>query len=388
MCIIRILVTIGIVVSFSTQATAQTTAPTRAGVDEVVKNDPADNQVAVAFMAGIDPLQSQNTTTQDVLAANTIPASSEPDVDTAAIARAAQPANTSNVANVANIATVTTTANTTQVTASNTGTNVTVNGTSLSSKIRARIKAKTNGKSTIRGRIKGDGNIVTVVVNTPEYDIVNLVGSMDVHLEKGVEGNISITTDANLQEIVEVKVVNNKLILKIVDGVHNYSTTSGIHITVPFEEISQVHLDGSGDIDSKDIIVCRDFKTSVDGSGDIVLEVKATNVKARIDGSGDLKLQVDAAEVRAGVGGSGDIKLSGLTDYFKVNVTGSGGVWGFNLESQITDVSITGSGDAKVVAREKLKARVVGSGDIIYKGNPSNNNSSTVGSGDIRQSKK
>ena len=36
MCIIRILVTIGIVVSFSTQATAQTTAPTRAAVDERV----------------------------------------------------------------------------------------------------------------------------------------------------------------------------------------------------------------------------------------------------------------------------------------------------------------------------------------------------------------
>ena len=49
-------------------------------------------------------------------------------------------------------------------------------------------------------RVSGNGNITTTTVSTGNYDEIKVVGSMDVHLEKGTEGNISITTDENLHE--------------------------------------------------------------------------------------------------------------------------------------------------------------------------------------------
>ncbi|MGV6832311.1 MAG: GIN domain-containing protein, partial [bacterium] len=48
-----------------------------------------------------------------------------------------------------------------------------------------------------------------------------------------------------------------------------------------------------------------------------------------------------------------------------------------------TVVSVAGSGDAEVVCRESLKARVAGSGDIEYKGNPAKEDTKVSGSGSI-----
>jgi len=225
----------------------------------------------------------------------------------------------------------------------------------------------------------GNKNITTEKISTRDYDVIKVLGSMDVHLEKGTEGEITVTTDENLHEI---EVAGEELIIKSKNKT-SYSTKHGIHITVPFEDISGVRLKGSGDIDTKDPIIADDFYTFVDGSGDIVLEVEATEIEAKVSGSGDIKLELEASKIKAKVGGSGDIYLSGSTTNLEANVNGSGDIRGYDLNAENTDVSVNGSGDAKVVAKENLTARVNGSGDIRYKGNPANKDIRTSGSGDV-----
>jgi hypothetical protein len=211
--------------------------------------------------------------------------------------------------------------------------------------------------------IKGDGNISTKTVTVGDYDAIKSIGFMDIHLQKGTEGNITVTTDDNLHEQLEIVVKDKELIVKTKEGV-NLKTKKGILITIPFEDISEVSLSGSGDITSKDKIIADEFKASVHGSGDIVLELEASKAEAIIDGSGDLTLTGSAAEL-------------------KVKVVGSGDFWGFNLKTQTADAAVTGSGDARVYADKNLKARIIGSGDITYKGNPENKDLKTIGSGDI-----
>ncbi|NQY10673.1 MAG: DUF2807 domain-containing protein [Flavobacteriales bacterium] len=62
-------------------------------------------------------------------------------------------------------------------------------------------------------RVTGSGNITTTERSTGEYDEIVVKGSMNVHLEKGTEGNILVKTDDNLQDIVEIKVEGNTLIV-------------------------------------------------------------------------------------------------------------------------------------------------------------------------------
>lgn len=212
-------------------------------------------------------------------------------------------------------------------------------------------------------KVVGNGNVTTKTVNTSDYDGVNVVGSMDVHLEKGSEGNISVTTDDNLHEYIIIEIKGDDLVIKTKKNVY-LKTKKGIHVTVPFDDISKVSLTGSGDVDTKDAIDTQNLDVSLTGSGDIVLAVNTGLTKADITGSGDMN-------------------LSGKTVNLEVGVTGSGDFSGFDLQADDTDAYVSGSGDVRVVANKSLKARVSGSGDIVYKGNPEKSDTKTSGSGDI-----
>jgi len=212
-------------------------------------------------------------------------------------------------------------------------------------------------------KVVGNGNVTTRTVNTGSYDAVKGVGPMDIHLEKGSEGNISVSAEDNLHEYVIVEVKDNTLIVRIKKNT-NLRTKKGIHVTVPFQDISGVSLTGSGDIDTKDTIESDNLKIGVTGSGDVDLNVIASDLKVKVTGSGD-------------------IVLSGRTNDLEVRISGSGDFKGFDLDAQNTDASVSGSGDARVVAKSSLKARVNGSGDITYKGSPGQSDTKTSGSGDI-----
>ena len=54
----------------------------------------------------------------------------------------------------------------------------------------------------------------------------------------------------------------------------------------------------------------------------------------------------------------------------KLSINGSGNIQAADLEAENTDASISGSGNISCYASQKLVARVKGSGDIAYKGNP------------------
>ncbi|MGV6827888.1 MAG: head GIN domain-containing protein [Flavobacteriales bacterium] len=212
--------------------------------------------------------------------------------------------------------------------------------------------------------IKGNGNITTQTKTTKVYDIIKVVGFMDVELVAGEEGNITVTTDENLQEYVVLETQEDELIIKIKKHIRNLKTKYGIHVTVPFKDIHKVILTGSGDITSKDTISGTQFTTSLTGSGDINLKINSQNTEASISGSGDLI-------------------ISGSTQKFTLKLSGSGDFKGKNFLSNNIKVSLTGSGDASVNTDNHLKARVYGSGDINYTGNPKTIDKKVYGSGDI-----
>ena len=102
-----------------------------------------------------------------------------------------------------------------------------------------------------------------------------------------------------------------------------------------------------------------------------------------LSGSGDVVLDVNTQSVSGKVSGSGDLTLRGTTNTLKASVAGSGDFHGFDLKSVNTDVSVNGSGDATVYCSGELKARVSGSGDIEYRGNPKTKDTKVSGSGSI-----
>ena len=202
-------------------------------------------------------------------------------------------------------------------------------------------------------RVVGNGNLTTETITTSDYDQLKSVGFMDVELVRGTEGKI---------------VVKNNTFILDTNNV-NLKTKKGIHIKVPFEELSSITVVGSGDIYSTHPLETSKFETTLIGSGDI-----------------DLK--VNSSEINANITGSGDMALTGSTNILHVNIKGSGDFKGEDLQSNRTNVSCMGSGDAVVVAENNLIAKVHGSGDIKYKGEPNQKEIRVFGSGNITNASK
>jgi len=217
-------------------------------------------------------------------------------------------------------------------------------------------------------RVKGNGKVVTEERSVGPYGAISLSGWFDVELVPGREGDITITGESNLLEHIITKVDGGNLQLKTEKG-YNLSASwgQGVKITVPVESIDAVNLAGSGDING-------------------TFTIRTGSFSARLAGSGDVQLSVSAQEVGASLSGSGDMTLSGDAGDLTVSVSGSGDVSAFGLEAESVTVNIAGSADVEVTARQSLKARVSGSGDIQYRGDPKKVDSKSTGSGSITKS--
>ncbi len=212
-------------------------------------------------------------------------------------------------------------------------------------------------------KVKGNGHMVTKTRSVGEYDKVFVGGSFDVKLIAGKEGKLTIKIDENLLEYLITEVENGKLKIKWKKGI-NISTRKGILVIVPFKDIEEVSLAGSGDVYSDDMI-------------------KADNFKAALSGSGNLKLSVTAENMDSAISGSGNIDLIGDANQLKCSISGSGDITAYELKSNDADIRIAGSGNIKVFVNGNLKGRIAGSGNIYYKGNPKRQDTKVSGSGNV-----
>ncbi len=215
-------------------------------------------------------------------------------------------------------------------------------------------------------KVKGNGNMTTIDRNVGSYDKVNVSGSFDVFLISGDEGDIKIEAEENLMEYIITETRGSALKIKVEDGYNlQPSKRYGIVITVPFEDLDEVTLAGSGDVEAKALIEARNFECAVAGSGDLILEVESDDIEASVAGSGDLTLR-------------------GRTKHLEANVAGSGDIHAEGLKAKNIDASVAGSGDIDIHCDGgEIKARVSGSGDISYSGSSSREDFKVSGSGSI-----
>lgn len=201
------------------------------------------------------------------------------------------------------------------------------------------------------------------------FSKINVKGSFDVTLVSG-KGELTIRTDADDGTVARIitEVTDNTLNIYFEKSSKkiNYPTKK-IAIEVPFEQLDEVVLAGSGSIVNQD-------------------KISAANLKVKLTGSGDVELSITAKNTLAELTGSGDLKLKGKTDNLEATVVGSGDLHAFDLLSGNTEVTVSGSGDGNVYASETIKARVNGSGNIKYKGSPKKEDTKVAGSGDIEKS--
>lgn len=211
--------------------------------------------------------------------------------------------------------------------------------------------------------VSGNGNVVTKEFKTDDYDKVVVDGSMDVELTEGKEGRISVEAEENIMEYIIIVVKDGTLTIDTKDGV-GFSTTKGIKVIVPVEEISSVNLDGSGDIRSNTTLKTNNFKAELNGSGNLELELKVNSASILLDGSGN-------------------ISLSGSSDQLTCELDGSGNIDALAIKVKEVKAELDGSGNMNIPSGQKLEINLDGSGNVQYQGNPNHVQLNNEGSGNI-----
>jgi hypothetical protein len=211
--------------------------------------------------------------------------------------------------------------------------------------------------------IDGRDPVVKQELILPSFESIDFQISGDVTVIQGAEQQVFVTSQRNIIEKLNTRVVNGNWEISLEHGRYDYDVMS---ITIILPNIEDIHLSGSGTIELDNFEVQNNIEFILAGSGKVNI--------GEISGP---------AFVKAEVIGSGSIiankPFNGLHQ-LDVEIYGSGMFRGFQIEPEVCHVDITGSGSAQVHPISTLDVNIDGSGSVFYKGNPSISTSIT-GSG-------
>ena len=193
-----------------------------------------------------------------------------------------------------------------------------------------------------KNNIQGSGNIISESRELNNFTSIILLGSIDVNIKTSESNNCVVVADDNLIPYIKTEVVNNKLNISLNES---YSSEEKLVVNINTPNYDEVSLSGSGNIN--------------------ILDFKNNNLSLNISGSGNII-------------GNGEVET------LVVKINGSGNLMSKEIKSKFATITINGSGDAEVFASDSISAKINGSGNIKYFGNPENVDSIINGSGDIK----
>lgn len=272
--------------------------------------------------------------------------------------------------------------------------------------------------------VEGYGIISEDIRDVDDFYSVSNTTSFDVYVSQADTFSVIVNAQANLFPVVETYTSGGTLIIKTREFtcVRNTSTVE-IYVTLP--EIEEFHLTGSGTIVSDkiegdimeltltssgrmivDTVYCDVLNIRNSASGEIRSnEIDANYTEVKISGSGDVDLGALFAEefyvthsssgnVRGGIynarvtdlslSGSGRIILEGDSEYLYTSNSASGRIDALDLFAIDVRSHSSGSGNTYVNVSGLLDVTILGSGDVVYVGSPTETKTRITGSGNLR----
>lgn len=213
---------------------------------------------------------------------------------------------------------------------------------------------------------KGSGKVASETRTLPEFQAIELSGSMDLKIRQGTPQSVQVEADDNLLPLLETVVEGTGADARLSiqwKRWQNIRTRAKVSVTVVMPKLNAASLKGSGDL-QLEAFSTPALKLSISGAGDArIKDLSTEDLVVSLSGSGDVAGQGKAKRLKISIAGSGDVRLAELqSDEVRVNIAGSGDA-AVNAQ-KILDVSIAGSGDVSYVGSPSVKSSVAGSGSV------------------------
>ncbi|WP_044207522.1 head GIN domain-containing protein [Flammeovirga sp. OC4] len=233
---------------------------------------------------------------------------------------------------------------------------------------------------------KGEGPIISDELAIDYFTGIEVNIAGQVLVEHGTEQKVYVESQQNVLNALSREVVNGVWKIKLNTNISNYDFK--LHIITP--EVDKTDVSGSANVEVLEpYSESGIFRTAVSGSGS--LNVSGMNdvnnqIISAVSGSGNVSLSdIETKDMNVSVSGSGNVELNGTTITFTAKTSGSGSISDFRLTASEVDAETSGSGSVSFTCTDKLYAKVSGSGNIQYKGNPTDVETVISGSGKIEK---
>jgi len=197
--------------------------------------------------------------------------------------------------------------------------------------------------------IKGEGDVVTQTREVESFKIIKLKFPAQVYLVQDAVQKIKIEGQQNILDVIKTEVSGNTLTIK--SGVKCINNNKGVVVYISVPSLEKVVIDGSGNIETKNTFKTERMEVSLNGSGNITMNLETDKLDATLSGSGGFIFK-------------GTVKDEELT------INGSGSINTMELPGSDCKIDINGSGSCQVMALKTLKVGIAGSGNVTYKGSP------------------
>jgi hypothetical protein len=209
--------------------------------------------------------------------------------------------------------------------------------------------------------IDGNGDLVIDTRTPGEFDGLVANGAYDISFSIAVDSRIDLFGDSNILPIIQTT-VNNQLLTITTANNQCYNTQQTIEVTLTSPSMKAVTLNGAGRI-----------------SGHGILQDELTY---EVNGSATINSSFEVQTHTTSIYGSGDATLVGQAGDADFNISGAGSILASSLLVKNCKIVISGAGDVRIHAQDKLDVTISGSGSVYYTGDPVIT-STITGSGEI-----
>lgn len=228
------------------------------------------------------------------------------------------------------------------------------------------LSRRTVGAPNLFGRrIMGSTSKRTIEMDVDGFMGVEAGGVWDVRIERGDQHRVKITTNENMVEYLDVRVVGNTLHLDTRDAYSFSNVTLRADITLP--ELRQVHVSGSAHATASDAWEPDGLTIHASGATSIQIDEMYTT-KADIE-----------------LSGSSHIEMAGSAQALILRCSGATKAKMEDFVAQEADIQLSGSSDAALQITEKLDVNLSGASNLTYDGNPTIGRQNISGGADLKR---
>jgi hypothetical protein len=203
--------------------------------------------------------------------------------------------------------------------------------------------------------MKGEGKKITSAPAIAPFDAIDIEIPLKVSisLQDGSVPGVQINGYENIMHHIKTRVENNMLHIycdlgEIWSVDYDDFTTE---ITLP--SLQALTLSGAPVADIHGNIAGGSFKLDISGAGKVSIDnINVDKFTSQVSGAADIEVKGGAAK------------------FASYEISGAGKIIAFPLQSNETDVNISGAGKGEITALTKLSASISGAGIIKYKGHP------------------